>query len=152
VVTGAAIFLMPPMRKHLETPAHGGSVVLGLLRNPTVLASLTMVGFVMMSNFAAIPNFSAYFQYNVGVPPQKVGLLCLVGGAVSFVVMRIAGAVVDRFGAARVAVFGTASFVTIVFSAICVPRPLMPVIVFFVGFMATQSFRNVPMSSVSTRV
>jgi len=106
----------------------------------------------MFSGFAIIPNIAAHLQLNLGYPREKLGGLYMVGGAVSFVVLRVAGRWVDRFGAPRVATAGTTVFVAVMLGAFAFPPPWLPVLAIFPCFMIGNSLRNVSMSTLSSRV
>jgi predicted MFS family arabinose efflux permease len=151
VATGALV-LMPPLTGHLRqaalTPAGTGR----LLAQPTVVCALLAAGTAMMANFALIPNLSAYWLFNLGYPRERLGLLYLVGGAVSFAAMRLAGWLVDRAGAAVVATGGTALYVAVLACGFILPAAWLPVMALFVGFMLTGTFRLVPLQTLATRV
>ena len=78
----------------------------------------------------------------------------MVGGAVSFFVMRVAGRAIDRFGPARVATVGTAMLIVVLQIWFVSPgqRTSGAVVALFVCMMMGVSVRNVSMSSLATRV
>jgi predicted MFS family arabinose efflux permease len=78
----------------------------------------------------------------------------MAGGITSFLIMRVAGRAIDRYGAARVSVVGTALLIGVLYFAFIAPGPIgvAGVLVVFVLFMGGMSIRNVSMSSLSTRV
>jgi predicted MFS family arabinose efflux permease len=150
VYTGLAL---PPMTGHLAT-ARGrpfGRDLLELLRGDVVL-SLSMTAFVMAASFVIVPNVAPYLLYNLGYPRAQLGLLYLVGGAVSFVAMRGIGGVVDRFGSARVATFGTVFVSTINYLGFVRVPPALPVMAIFVLFMLAMAFRNVAYNTLTSKV
>lgn len=154
-ITVMAMFLLPPMRAHLEAeaPAAPGAVpALSLMQEPAVRTSLLASALVMLANFSIIPNLSAYIQFNGGYPRERLGLLYLMGGLASFVTLRLAGAAVDRFGATVVALVGTVSYALVVLLTLGADAPLLPMLPLFVGFMVTGSLRMVPMQTLATRV
>lgn len=152
-VTAAAIGMMPPITRHLALRDQGtrGSL-LALLSNTTVLLSLAGSASLMLGNFALIPNLSAFFQYNLGYPRAQLGFLYLVGGSISFLTMRLAGLTADRVGATRTAAAGTAAFVLVLLFGFIRPLSFLPVLVIFVTFMVTSSFRFVAVQTLTTRV
>jgi predicted MFS family arabinose efflux permease len=156
VITGLALGLMPKMRGHLRAPsergAPEGSPALAMLRRPTVLLALAAPVTMMLAAFSMVPNLAAYFQYNAGYPRERLPLLYLVGGAISFFVLRLVGALVDRFGAPRVSVIGTALYVTLLYVGFIERIPAIPIMVLFVSFMMSNNFRQVAMSTTSSRV
>jgi predicted MFS family arabinose efflux permease len=153
LVAGAALFLMPPMTGHLAR-AGGPGPAAGppLLRSRVALLSLGATASSFFSSFAIVPNIAAHLQLNLGFPRERLGGLYAVGGVVSFVVLRVAGRWVDRFGAPRVAAAGTAVFAAVMLGAFAYPPPWLPVLAIFPCFMIGNSLRNVSTSTLSSRV
>jgi predicted MFS family arabinose efflux permease len=153
-VAAAAIGLMPPMRAHLAASREGAprASALQMLRRPAPIVSLAATATIMMASFTVVPNLSAYVQHNLGYPRDRLGLLYLVGGAVSFFAMRGIGRLVDRVGAPLVSAAGTALLLAVLGLTFVFPLPSVPVMALFVGFMVSHSFRNVAMNTLSTRV
>jgi predicted MFS family arabinose efflux permease len=152
VVTGTVIFLLPPLRAHLAAPRSAVTRFRDVLRRPVVLLSLSATATAVIANFALIPNLSAYFQFNRGYPREHLGLLYLVGGALSFGTLRLAGWASDRYGSAAVATGGAASFSGVLLVGFIYPLAWIPVLAVFVGFMVSASFRFVPLQALSSRV
>lgn len=153
VVASLAIGMMPPLTSHLTRRSSEPAVsTRQLLSRPLVWLALSIIALAMMGNFVMIPNLSAYFQQNRGYPRAELGLLYLVGGGVSFLTMRLSGKITDRVGAARTAAFGTALFVTVLILGFVHPIASLPVLVIFVGFMVTSSFRFVALQALVSRV
>ncbi|HEY6006673.1 MAG TPA: MFS transporter [Anaeromyxobacter sp.] len=153
VLAAGVIGILPPLRGHLEarsTPATSGAGA--LLRRPAVALSLAGMAVLMTAQFALVPNIAAYWQFNLGYPRERLGLLFVVGGLVSFAVMRVAGRLADALGAAVTAAGGTALFVAVLFAAFIFPVQPPPALALFVGFMAASAFRMVPVQALATRV
>jgi predicted MFS family arabinose efflux permease len=149
-LAGSSLALMPPMRGHLE---HAGAPApLPILRRPLVLLSLSGSATAFMASFAIIPNIAAHLQLNLGYPRARLGLLYMVGGAVTFGTMRLAGRLVDRTGAPRVAAGATALLVSVLAIGFAFPPAGLPILPVFVAFMVANSTRNVSMSTLSTQV
>ncbi len=158
LVTLCALISMPSFRGHLRAresnpdllaPASGAD--LRFLLRPTIQISLACTALSMVSMFSVVPNISAYLQFNLGYPRERLGLLYLAGGTVSFMTMRIAGTLSDRVGPAFTATIGSALFITVLYlTFLAAGHP--PVIALFVGFMVTNSFRMIPMQALSSRV
>jgi len=150
---GYAYLALPPLTGHLEA-AHQRRFGhdLGDLWRPTVLLSLTLTSFVMAAGFIIVPNITPYVLYNLHYPRAHLGMLYLVGGAVSFVAMRFVGRLVDRYGSAWVGTCGTL-FVSLVIylGFVRFPSPL-PAMGIFVGFMLGMAFRNVAYNTLTTKV
>ena len=152
VVAASALFVMPKLRLHLAAGRPERQRARDLLGNPLALLTLGATASVMMASFAIVPNLSAYLQFNAGYPRDRLGLLYLVGGVVSFVVLRLIGSLVDRFGATTLSAFGTAAFLAVLAVGFLPSVPAVPVMALFVGFMVSTSFRNVPLNTVSSKV
>ena len=105
----------------------------------------------MYGAFVLIPNFSTYFQYNLGFPRENLGTLYLAGGVVSFGIVRVAGIWVDKLSATHVSVAGTLLFAAMLALQFVVAVAI-PAWVFFVCFMTASSVRNVSLTSASSRV
>jgi predicted MFS family arabinose efflux permease len=152
VLAGAALRLMPPMTRHLAAESSPRPPGPGVLRRPIALLSLAGTASSMLSGFAVIPNLAAFVQYNLGFPRERLGLAYMIGGVVSFAVLRAGGRLVDRLGAPAVATAGTALFVAILAFGLAFPPPWLPVLLLFAGFMTANSLRNVSASTLSSRV
>jgi predicted MFS family arabinose efflux permease len=152
-VAGAALALLPAQRGHLAAGLRARSARFrDVLRRPVVLFSLAGTATAVIANFALIPNLSAYFQFNRGFAREHLGLLYMVGGAVSFGLMRLAGWVTDRWNAPAVAAGGSLAFIAVLAAGFIHPVAWFPVLPIFVGFMASGSFRFVPLQALSSRV
>jgi predicted MFS family arabinose efflux permease len=161
VLAAAVIVALPPLRGHLAprpvaSAGDGAGVELSgtdaLLRNPAAVLSLLATGLAMLAQFTIVPNIAAYWQFNLGYPRDRLGLLFVAGGLVSLVTMRAAGRLADRAGAALTAAGGTASFIAVVLAAFVFPARAPWALALFVGFMAASTFRMVPMQALSSRV
>lgn len=154
VVAGSAVFLLPPMRLHLERAVTAAPMrpFAEFAADPTILIALASVAIVTLGSFLLIPNFSAYLQFNLHYPRERLGLLYMAGGAVSFVTMRMAGVLIDKRGAFLTALIGTSLVSVILVLLFIQPIAGIPVLALFVGFMFSNSFRFVTMNTVGTRV
>jgi predicted MFS family arabinose efflux permease len=151
LAVGVAVFLLlPPLRGHLLAGVRARARLPRL--RPVVLLSLSATASVMAASFALIPNLATWLQRNAGWPRERLGLLYMAGGAVTFFSVRVAGRLVDRFGSPRVAAGATALFLVVLGLAFLPETPLLPVVAVFVGFMLCNSTRNVSLSTLATRV
>jgi len=150
VIALGAVALMPPMRQHLAAPRRSGPRV-PLLDSITLL-SLANTALVMCGVFAVVPNISAFVQHNMGYPRDRIGLLYLVGGVASFLVMRTVGRVADRFGYTSMIALGTLLQVTALVTAFISPVRGLPVLAIFTIYMLSGSVRMVPMQALASRV
>jgi predicted MFS family arabinose efflux permease len=151
VVMLAARSLLPPLRGHIEAAKADTGTLADLFRSTLVQLSYLMTMCAMMGGFILVPNISAFTQYNLGYPRERLGLLYLAGGAASFGTMRIAGWLVDRVGAARTGYGATAVLLSIIWFGFGFPREI-PVMLLFVGFMVAMSTRNVAYNTITSRV
>jgi predicted MFS family arabinose efflux permease len=149
VLVPTAIWLMPSMRGHLDAPRRAGPKV-RLLDSVTTI-SLTNTALLMLGLFAVVPNISTFVQHNLGFPRDRIGVLYLIGGAASFVVMRLVGGLVDRFGVTRLVVIGTLLHIATLYAGFV--RPLTWSVMFvFIMFMLSGNVRMVPMQTLASRV
>ncbi|HWM88092.1 MAG TPA: MFS transporter [Kofleriaceae bacterium] len=151
IVAASVVAMLPAQTAHLRrrlapTPFRE------VLRRPVVMLALTGTAVASIAHFALIPNLSAYFQFNRGYPREGLGLLYLVGGAVSFGTMRLAGWMADRHGVPAVSAGGALAFAAVLVWGFIYPSVWFPVLPVFVGFMVTGSFRFVPMQALWSRV
>ncbi|HQR30654.1 MAG TPA: MFS transporter [Anaeromyxobacteraceae bacterium] len=152
VVAGASLVLMPRMTAHLHDPSSAGRRGYAFLRDPAALLSLSATGSTMLASFALVPNLAAFLQFNAGWPRERLGTLYLLGGLLSFAVLRVVGRAVDRFGAPRVAAAGTSILVANMALGIAPARPLLPAWGIFLLFILANSLRNPALSSLASRV
>lgn len=146
-----AIWFMPSMRQHLQARRDASAPKVQLLDSVTGI-SLLNTALIMVGLFAVVPNLSAFVQHNLGYPRDRIGMLYLVGGVASFVVMRIVGRLVDRFGATPLVVVGTALHAVALVTAFVYRVSWLPVLAIFVVFMLSGSVRMVPMQTLASRV
>lgn len=154
VVAAGSIFLMPPMRGHLSAAARTSAIrpLRAFLADTTVLLALAATAVNLIGAFSVVVNLSAYVQFNLGYPRARLDLLYMVGGAVSFFSMRLAGQQVDKRGATLVAAVGSVLIMAVIALTILPARPLIPVIAIFMGFMMANSTRMVALNALNSRI
>jgi predicted MFS family arabinose efflux permease len=76
----------------------------------------------------------------------------MLGGALSFAVLRVVGRAVDRFGAPRTAAAGTAVLLAILALDFAPSSPLLPAWALFLLFVLGNSVRNPALSALASRV
>jgi predicted MFS family arabinose efflux permease len=150
-LTALAVALLPSLTIHMQGPPRHVDVR-GLFGTQRVALAYVLVALTMSSAFSMVPNFSAYLQGNLHFAREHLGILYLVGGAVSFVTMRAAGRLVDKVGSFRVGALGAALFVACVYVGFMTIPPLLPIIVVFPLFMVIQTSRNVAQQTLLTKV
>lgn len=154
IASGVAA-LLPPLRGHLDRAAAGLGRARPLrvfLADPAVFLSLAAGAAAMTGAFAIIVNISAFVQYNLHYPRERLGLLYMAGGAVSFFSMRFAGRLVDRRGSVEVATFATAVVVAVIALVFVPNQPWLPATAMFIGFMMGNSTRMVALNALTSRV
>jgi predicted MFS family arabinose efflux permease len=148
-----AMRMLPSLTGHLAHREASQEKGFGeLLARPTILASYTMTAVALMAGFILIPNISGYLQINLAYPRERIGLLYLSGGVVSFFAMRLAGWLVDRFGSFRVATAAALIVTLVTWSGFGMSRPPVPIVVIFMGFMLSNSLRNVAYNTLTSKV
>lgn len=151
LAAGVALRVLPALRDHLSAERRKASADASIVE-PTILLSLTTSAIIMLGNFSLIPNLSAYLQYNLHFPREKLGLVYAVGGAATFFAMRITGRLVDRLGAATMILVGSIAFGSVLVGIFLVPVLVAMPIVAFALFMTSNSLRFVPVQSLGSRV
>ncbi|WP_437971863.1 MFS transporter [Sorangium sp. So ce260] len=155
LVAGLAIVLLPSMRGHIggaQAPGSALRELRALVSRPLVVRSYLATTTLMMASFLIIPNISAYVQSNLGYPRERLGLLYLAGGALSFVVMRTAGPLLDRLGSFRTSLAGAALLVAVLYAGFHSYVPGLPVLAVFVGFMTGTTICNISHSTLVSKV
>ncbi len=168
VVAAAAIFMLPPLRMHLQTGNRPpGLAMFNLLRKPLPLLSYLSITAMMFSAFTIIPHIPGYLVFNLGytgepwllellgplgLRPSILGPLYLVGGTLSLLVMLVVGRLTDRLGSSIVSWLGAALVITVVWFWFIDYSPVLPVMVAFVCFMGSMSVRGVPARALDTKI
>lgn len=145
--------LLPVMRDHLTTALQRTPwQFLNLFTRKKTLTAYSATGLALFAGFLIIPNISAWVQFNQGYPREYMGLLYLVGGVASFVVMRGAGRLVDHYGSVPVAWVGTALLLSCLLFGFVWQALQVPVMLMFVTFMVAMSIRNVATTTLLTHL
>jgi predicted MFS family arabinose efflux permease len=152
VLTLFVYLRLPPQRAHLETRSASQPRFRELFDRPTLLYSYAMALTVMMSGFVLIPNIATFLLKNLGYPRARLGILYLFGGIASFLAMRVAGRLVDRFGAFRIGTLASALLVVVLWFGFAHYQPWTPIVVIFVSFMLVMSIRGVSFNTLASRV
>ena len=106
VIILVAVRLLGSQRAHMtdpplslrQAPGHLVRVARGPL--PALAFALSFIAIV--PSFMLITNMAVFVQFNLGFPREELGMLYMIGGALSFFGMRITGALVDRYGSTPV--------------------------------------------------
>lgn len=155
-IVGAAVLAkLPPMGHHLTARAPSTQSTWTALRalvRRDILLSYGMTVVAMGASFVLIPNISAYTLKNLAFPENRLGLLYMAGGVVSFATARATGPLIDKMGAARVGTMGTLFLSTLIVLGFVMSPPFLPVVAIFVGFMFAMSIRNLSYNTLTTKV
>ena len=151
VVMAMAAAVLPPLRTHLERRESPRSLT-EILHRPVVQLALLTIAVGNMATFAIVPNIAPYLIRNCGMPRQSLEYMYAIGGACSFVSMRLVGWLIDRYGAARVMVLASVVLALDLGLTFLPGRALLPVVVLFVAFMVSSSSRNVCVTTTCSRV
>ncbi len=153
VMAVLALFILPPLRGHLERGPQAPLRSIGLfLADKSVLlaAGATLVTF--LGTFLWVPHIATYVQFNLGYPREKLGLLYMAGGVVALFSMRLGGAWVDKGGPLRVTLLGSAVTIATLATAFLTTVPPVPIFVLFMGLMMGNSLRSVALNTLASRV
>lgn len=149
VVILLLLFLLPPMRGHLQQKvvhSHWHTFK-HLITTPKILLAYVITCVALFGNFLIVPNLSAYLQFNLHYPREHLGTLYMVGGLLSFFGMQLTGRLIDRWGC--IALSWTSAVMmsfTLVFGFIMMMTNI-PVIVLFTFFMFASTMRAVLVTS-----
>jgi predicted MFS family arabinose efflux permease len=153
VLLPVAIALLPPLRGHLGIAASVRRTgFLGLLSLRTVQLSILATVVVMSSAFLVIPVITPYLIFNLRFPAKDLKWIYMIGGALSFVVLRVIGALVDRYGSTRLATVGTAMFLLVSWLSFVSYDARLPITALFVLFMVGMNFRMAPYQTLISKV
>jgi len=149
-----AIWFLPPLTRHLVIgkirPAGAG--FLSLLSKRSVRLSAVATIAVMSSAFLVVPVITPYLVFNMHFPSRDLKWIYMMGGALSFVVLRVIGSMVDRFGSTRLAAVGTGIFCFVAWFAFVKYDPRLPLTGLFVLFMVGMNFRMAPYQTLISKV
>jgi len=156
VIAFLVLTSLPPFTAHLAARTGASAVdavgALSFFKRPTFVLSFATTACAMMSGFMLVPNISTFVQINLGFPRDKLGLLYLTGGSISFITTRIAGALADKYGPAPIATVGCVLFSAVVYGSFIDTFTSVPIFLLFGSFMVCSTFRMVPMQALSSRV
>jgi predicted MFS family arabinose efflux permease len=155
VLIPIAIALLPPLRGHLAAWRSAAVRRVGfasLLARPAVQLSAVATVAVMGSSFLVVPAITPYLVFNLHFPTQDLKWIYMIGGALSFVLLRIIGALVDRYGSTRLSVVGTAIFLAVCWLALVRYDARVPITALFVLFMVGMNFRMAPYQTLISKV
>ena len=149
-LTALSYRLMPSLRGHIRARAAGAPDRLTL--DAIGWATLVNTACVMLGVFSIVPNIATFLQLNIGYPRDRLDIIYLAGGLLSFFANRLVGMLVDRFGATRLVVAGTAVFAAAIYFGFIDAVGPGGVIYVFPLLMLSATVRGVPMNTLASRV
>jgi len=152
VLIPVAIALLPPLKGHLVAARPRWTGFFKLLSHRTVQLSAVATAVVMSSAFLVIPIITPYLVFNLRFPAKDLKWIYVIGGALSFGVLRIIGALVDRYGSTRLATVGTVLFLIVSWLAFVRYDSRVPITGLFVLFMVGMNFRMAPYQTLISKV
>lgn len=148
VLAAAARALLPVLRAHLDTKEKAAPLPL----DERMVWAFVAFGAAILGNFLLISNLSAFLQFNLGFPRDRLGLLYLGGGLLSLVTMRLSGIWTDRTRSLWPVLTGTVVVASALVLGAVLERPLLPPAVFFALFMSFNAARWVSINALATKV
>lgn len=145
---------MPSMTGHLVAGARVKSfaVLKGLVMHKLHWQVFAFGSVSMFAAFLLIPHMASFVQFNLGLPRDELGWLYMAGGAASFVVLQVAGKILNRVDASKLAVFSTAVLIgTCYWGMIDVSHLLTPMLI-YVLFMGSMSVRGVCNNTLASKI
>lgn len=161
-VSLTALSVLPPMTGHLAGLAPTGSMaeefrkltaeLWAMASRRLVVLSWTASFVLFTGAFVMIPNMASYLTGNLHYPREKLALLYMSGGVVSFGVARVGGFLIDRIGASKVNIVGVVLFLATMWAAFGFVPPLIPLWSLFGLFMTAMTLRNMSVNVQASRV
>ncbi|MFV3130015.1 MFS transporter [Niveispirillum sp. KHB5.9] len=157
IIIMVAVRLLGPQRTHMteapvalrDAPGHLLRVARGAL--PALAFALSFIAIV--PSFMLITNMAVFVQFNLGFPREQLGMLYMVGGALSFFGMRVTGALVDRYGSTLVTTGTALGLATLIWLLYYDWHWVaVPIVVLVPGFMVFNSARMVAQSAAVSKV
>lgn len=148
----ALYLLLPKMVGHIQ--GQGKAKAVGpviLLKKPLTRLALMLVVVSMFGNFLLIPNLSAYVQFNLEFPRERIGELYMIGGIFSLVGMQLTGYLSDRLGSVVTGSVVCLGLATVLWLGFIQVPPFEWVLWIFTGFMVFSSARRVAQSALTSQ-
>ncbi len=141
------------LAKHRPALAETLPALFALIANPRHLRAFALTGALTISNMIVIPFISPVLVGNLGVEPQQISWIYMVGGLATLFTARAIGRWSDRYGKTLVfrcvALFSILPILTITHLP---ALPLLAIIAFFPFFMVSISGRFIPIQALMTTV
>ena len=150
--------VLPQLRGHLEHPpnvdakrTHPLASVQAVLRDNNCIKALIFMAMVMFASFSVIPFITIHLTFNVGVLPDDIPLIYLVGGAATFATSRLIGHLADKFGKVKMyRIVALGSIAPLLIQTHLPPAPLWLVVCATTLFFILVSGRMTPAMAIVT--
>lgn len=149
-----AWFGMPAMTGHLRAGARVKSftALKALLIHKLHLQVFLLGSISMFAAFLLIPHLATFVQFNLGLPRDELGFLYMAGGAASFAVLQVAGRILNRVDASKVAFWGMLVLVATCYAGMIHTPAYLPPLAIYVLFMASMSVRGVCANTLASKI
>jgi predicted MFS family arabinose efflux permease len=147
---------MPPLASAL-VPKHGLAKVVDpfvrIFSDANQRAALLFTMTLMLGHFTIIPFIAPYMQINIGFEDKQVGLIYLIGGLLTVVLLPLFGRLADKYG--RMRIFTIASFFALgsIYALTNLDTASITIaLIVTSSFFVVASGRNVPATTMITSV
>lgn len=149
-----AWFGMPSLTGHLRAGARvkGFSALKTLLFDRVHLWVFAYGSFSMFAAFLLIPHLATFVQFNLGLPRDDLGWLYMAGGVGSFVMLQVAGKILNTVAASKVSICGMLVLVASCYAGMIHEPSLLPPLAIYVLFMASMSVRGVCNNTLASKI
>jgi predicted MFS family arabinose efflux permease len=167
-VTALASALLLPSVEHHRRAAQAAEAASGdgteaLLSRGAVPISLFLAANAILATFLLVPNLSAFLQFSLGFPRERLGLLYFVGGVLSLISTRFGGIWNDRIGSFKPLATSTTLFIVVLATGMLFDPPLIAsltdggstqtaIVAWFGLLMFTNSLRWISISTLTSKV
>lgn len=145
---------LPSLTGHMKAGARvrGFTALKHLLDNRIHLMVFAFGSISMFAAFLLIPHLASFVQFNLGLPRNELGWLYMAGGVASFVMLQVAGKVLNTVAAWKVSVAGMAVLVFTCYAGMVHQPALLSPLAVFVLFMASMSVRGVCNNTLASKI
>lgn len=157
-VVGTALLLLlmrtlPAMTGHLTSGAQETFASKArMMASPVGLAAMTAMILSTASGFLLITSLPIHLQANLHIPPTQFAWFYMAGGCSAFIVTRVSGPVIDRFGSWPVMLVSNCLFALVVWELLVDTAALLPIMVLFIGSMTANGLRNASLQTAITHI
>jgi len=148
----AAWFLLPEMKRaDAGPPSAPWATLREVFREPNHLWAFALTSIIMFAGFSLFPLLATYVQFNMGLAPQNIKYMYLIGGLITAFTGPLIGRLADRFGKHRVFfIVGFGSIAPILIVSHTGFLPTAWILVLTTCFMVLMSGRFVPAMAMIT--